>query len=59
MAIVQTNTNYTSSILYSNIASLKKAFPFIQIGSIGKSVLGESIPYIKVGRRKYRSILFS
>ena len=51
---METNTiskydNYSYSILYSNISSFKKAFPFIQTGTIGKSVLGKDIPYIKIG----------
>lgn len=47
--IVQTNINYTSSILYSNIEKLKSIYPFIQTGSIGRSILGKNIPYIKIG----------
>ena len=47
--IVQTNINYTSSILYSNISTLKAVYPFIQTGSIGRSNLGKDIPYIKIG----------
>ena len=47
--IVQTNISYTSSVLYSNIAALKNIYPFLQTGSIGKSVLGKDIPYIKIG----------
>lgn len=47
--IVQTNINYTSSILYSNIEKLKTIYPFIQTGNIGKSILGKDIPYIKIG----------
>ena len=47
--IIQTNINYSSSVLYSNISSLKTIYPFIKTGSIGKSVLGKDIPYIKIG----------
>ena len=47
--IVPTNVNYSSAILYSNIEELKKTYPFIQTGSIGKSVFGKNIPYIKIG----------
>ncbi len=47
--IVPTNVNYNSSILYSNINSLKSAYPFLEIFSSGKSVLGKNIPVIKIG----------
>ncbi len=47
--IVPTNISYTYSIMQMNISSLKTVFPFIETGSIGISVLGNSIPYIKIG----------
>ena len=47
--IIPTNISYSSQILYSNIAALKIIYPFLQTGSIGKSVLGKNIPYIKIG----------
>lgn len=47
--VVTTNISYSSSILYTNIAALKIIYPFIQTGSIGQSVLGKNIPYIKIG----------
>ena len=47
--IVQTSINYTSSILYLDISKLKLAYPFIEVASIGKSVLEKDIPYIKIG----------
>ena len=47
--IVPTDLSYSYSILQMNINSLKTIFPFIETGSIGNSVLGNPIPYIKIG----------
>ena len=33
-----------------NLNSLRMLYPFISIGSAGKSVLGKDIPYVKIGR---------
>ena len=48
--IVPTNINYSYSILQININSLKTLYPFLEIFSSGKSVLGNDIPVIKIGR---------
>lgn len=48
-SIVPTNISYNSNILNANINSLKRLYPFIDIGSAGKSVLNKNIPYIKIG----------
>jgi len=48
-SIVPTNIRYTYSILIMNITSFKTVFPFIETASIGNSVLGNPIPYIKIG----------
>ena len=47
--IVQTNKNYYYATLMHNINELKRAYPFLEIGNIGESVLGKKIPYIKIG----------
>ena len=47
--IVPTNTNYNYSILIKNINSLKSRYPFLEIFSSGKSVLGKNISVIKIG----------
>ena len=49
MAIVQTNTNYTYEIMRSDIYELNKSYPFIQVQNIGYSVLGKTLPVIKLG----------
>lgn len=47
--IVPTNKNYNYEILKHNIDELKIAYPFLEIGNIGYSVLGKEIPYIRIG----------
>lgn len=43
------NGGYTYQKLRSDIQELKTTYPFIKTGSIGYSVLGKSIPYIRIG----------
>lgn len=40
---------YTYKKLQDKIQQLKIAYPFLEIGNIGYSVLGRSIPYIRIG----------
>lgn len=47
--IIPTNIKYSSSILHINLNSLKRLYPFIEITSIGRSVLGKNLPVIKLG----------
>ena len=47
--IVPTNIRYSSSILQINLDSLKRLYPFIEIASVGRSVLGTNLPVIKIG----------
>jgi len=47
--IVRTNMSYYFELLQMNINSLKTVYPFLEVGSIGKSVLGKDLTYIKIG----------
>jgi len=47
--IVPTNIKYSSKILKINIDTLKRLYPFIEINSAGKSIMGKDILYIKIG----------
>lgn len=49
MSIVQTNIRYSYNILIKDIEQLKQTYPFLKVEYIGNSVLGNSIPCIKIG----------
>lgn len=49
-SIVPTNISYTYEVLSLNVSALKIVYPFLETGTIGKSVLGNQIPYIKFGK---------
>lgn len=48
--IIPTDISYSYSVLSMNINALKRVYPFIEVTSIGNSVLGNPIPCIKIGR---------
>lgn len=47
--VVTTNVSYTYNLFVMNLSALKKIYPFITLGSIGNSVMGKAIPYVKIG----------
>ena len=49
-SIVPTNISYTSDILEMNIFSMQVIYPFLEFGTIGQSVLGRPLRYIKFGK---------
>lgn len=49
MDVVDTNVNYTYDVLSRNIQGLKARYPFLEEGSIGNSVLGRNLHYLRLG----------
>ena len=47
--IVRTNVSYYFELLQMNINSLKTVYPFLEVGSIGNSVMGKDLTYIRIG----------
>lgn len=47
--ITQTDTAYTAKLNADTIQALKARYPFLTVGTIGKSVLGREILYLKIG----------
>lgn len=41
---------FSSNVVYENLNTLKNTYPFLQIESTGKSILGKNIPCVRVGR---------
>lgn len=57
ISIVNTNSNYTYANLENDIESLKSKFPFLECGTIGKSVLDKNLYYLKLGLGKNKVFL--
>lgn len=48
--IVPTNVSYNSFILRQNLVSLVRSYPFLNIQTVGNSVLGKPIYVVKLGK---------
>ena len=48
MSIIPTNINYNYSLMSRNIITLKITYTFLEIQTVGKSVLGKNIFVIKL-----------
>ena len=49
-SIVPTNVSYTSSLTEQNILAMQVVYPFLEIGTIGSSVLGRPLKYLRFGK---------
>ena len=47
--IVSTNVNYSYNVMQRDILMLKKTYPFLEVSSMGKSVLENNLPIIRLG----------
>ena len=50
MSIVPTNVRYNYSLMSRNLASLNRTYPFLNIQTVGNSVLGKNIYVVKLGK---------
>ena len=50
MSIVSTNIPYSSDVLRQNLSLLLRTYPFINVQTVGNSILGKPIYVIKLGR---------
>lgn len=50
MNIVPTNVNYNYSLMFQNLVTLNQAYTFLNIQTVGKSILGKNIYVIKLGK---------
>ena len=50
MSIVPTNVNYNYSLMSQNLATLNRTYPFLNVQTVGNSVLGKNIYVVKLGK---------
>lgn len=50
MNIVPTNVSYNYFLMSQNLVTLNRTYPFLNIQSVGNSVLGKNIYVVKLGR---------
>lgn len=50
MSIVNTNIPYNYYVLRQDLSTLIRTFPFLNIQTVGNSVLGEDIFVVKLGK---------
>ena len=50
MSIVPTNVTYNYSLMSQNLATLIRTYPFLNIQTVRKSVLGKNIYVVKLGK---------
>lgn len=48
--VVDTTINYSYDVLESDLNGLKARYPFLEVGTIGKSVLGRNLYYVRLGK---------
>ena len=58
MNIVSTNVPYNSNVLRQNLTVLLRRYPFLNVQTVGNSVLGKPIYAIKLGRGQ-KSVFYS
>lgn len=49
-AIVPTDVKYTYELMTNVIRKLAETYPYLEVGTIGRSVMGKDILYLKLGR---------
>lgn len=47
--VVKTDVFYSSEIVQMNLNALIRIYPFLRLGSIGRSVLGKELSYLRLG----------